>query len=63
MINPIKCPHCNEEVNLSLTCDEYFFDEEEYTAQWEGWCLNCQRSFSFTEIYKLEKREYSIKGE
>ena len=53
-----KCPHCHVDL-------EYFdqlgtdYDDIYYFVTWSAFCPQCQRTFTFTEDFKLVDRTFT----
>ena len=50
-----KCPHCDCQIEYQdeISCD---YDDAYYFSSWIGFCPQCQRTFAFSETFKLVER-------
>lgn len=50
-----KCPYCDCNIRYDTNTGDYF-DDMYYFINWIGMCPQCQRTFSFSETYRLVER-------
>ena len=52
-----KCPHCHCEIEYGdeLSND---YDDAYYFVSWSGFCPECQRTFTFSETFKMVERRF-----
>ena len=48
------CPYCGVEINYDDMIDDYF-DASTYEAFWQGHCPECERHFTWKEIYHYSR--------
>ena len=52
-----KCHHCHCDIDYGdVISDQY--DDAYYFVNWEGFCPECQRTFTFVEDFKLVGRRF-----
>lgn len=49
------CPYCNCDIEYVKQTD-HDYDDIYFFVYWTGLCPQCQRTFSFTETYRLVER-------
>lgn len=50
-----KCPHCGDVVSYENESNRYY-EGNSFVVVWEGYCLHCQRTYTFTETFELTER-------
>lgn len=53
-----KCPHCECDIDYTKQTS-IDFDDMYCFVNWEGFCPQCQRTFTFSEDYKLVERRFA----
>ena len=49
-----KCPHCNVEAEIEDRID-FSIDEEFVEVEMLGYCPECERAYSWFELYEYKK--------
>lgn len=52
-----KCPHCHCDIEYGDLLG-YDYDDTYYFANWDAFCPQCQRTYTFVEDFKLVDRRF-----